>query len=51
MAQDVAAFLTWTAEPRMTERKQLGFRVMVFLSIFAVLLFFSYKTLWRDVKK
>lgn len=51
MAQDVAAFLTWTAEPRMVERKQLGLRVMVFLSIFAVLLFFSYKTLWRDVKK
>lgn len=51
MAQDVSAFLTWTAEPRMVERKQLGFRVMIFLSIFAVLLFFSYKTLWRDVKK
>lgn len=51
MARDVSAFLAWTAEPRMTERKQLGFRVMVFLSIFSVLLYFSYKTLWRNVKK
>ncbi len=51
MAKDVAAFLTWTAEPRLVERKQLGFRVMIFLSIFSVLLFFSYKTLWRNVKK
>lgn len=51
MARDVSAFLTWTAEPRLVERKQLGFRVIVFLSIFAILLFFSYKTLWRDVKK
>lgn len=51
MAKDVSAFLTWTAEPRMVERKQLGFRVMVFLAIFSVLLYFSYKVLWRDVKK
>jgi cytochrome c1 len=49
MARDVSAFLTWTAEPRMVERKQLGLRVMVFLAIFSVLLYFSYKTLWRNV--
>ncbi|MFT6084592.1 MAG: ubiquinol-cytochrome c reductase cytochrome b/c1 subunit [Alphaproteobacteria bacterium] len=51
MAKDVSAFLAWTAEPRMVERKQLGLRVMVFLSIFSILLYFSYKTLWRNVKK
>lgn len=51
MAKDVAAFLTWTAEPRMVERKELGLRVMVFLAIFSVLLYFSYKSLWRNVKK
>ena len=51
MARDVSAFLAWTAEPRMTERKETGFRVMVFLIIFAGLLFASYKVLWRDVKK
>lgn len=50
MARDVSAFLTWTAEPKMTERKQTGFRVMVFLIIFAGLLFASYKVLWRNVK-
>lgn len=51
MARDVSAFLTWTAEPRMTERKEMGSRVMIFLIIFAALLFASYKTLWRNVKK
>lgn len=50
MARDVTAFLTWTAEPRMVERKETGFRVMIFLIIFAGLLYASYKTLWRNVK-
>ncbi|MEM6603515.1 MAG: cytochrome c1 [Pseudomonadota bacterium] len=51
MAKDVSAFLAWTAEPRMTERKRTGSRVMLFLTIFAVLLYLSYKVLWRNVKK
>lgn len=51
MAKDVSAFLAWTAEPRMVERKELGLRVMAFLAVFSVLLYMSYKSLWRDVKK
>jgi ubiquinol-cytochrome c reductase cytochrome c1 subunit len=38
-AQDVAAFLMWAAEPHMEERKQTGFMVIMFLLIFASLLF------------
>ncbi len=51
MAKDVSTFLTWTAEPQMTQRKETGFRVMVFLSILTLLLFLSYKSIWRNVKK
>lgn len=45
-SRDVAAFLTWTAEPHMTERKRMGFQVMVFLVIFAGLLYLTKKKIW-----
>jgi cytochrome c1 len=48
MARDVTHFLAWTAEPKMEERKQMGFAVMLFLIVFSGLCFFSYRTLWRD---
>ena len=38
-AKDVSAFLMWTAEPGLAERKQRGFIVIIFLLIFAGLLF------------
>ncbi|WP_349362605.1 MAG: cytochrome c1 [Roseitalea porphyridii] len=50
MAKDVSAFLMWTAEPHLEERKQLGFRVMVFLLIFAALLYLSKKQVWSRVE-
>ena len=50
MAKDVAAFLIWAAEPKMEERKELGVQVMIFLTALAVLLFFAYKRVWRDVE-
>ncbi len=48
MARDVSAFLAWTAEPKMEERKQLGFMVMIFLSVLAGLMYFVKKKIWRD---
>src|SRR4029077_9565875 len=36
-SQDVTAFLSWAAEPTMTERKKIGFRVMVFLIVLSFL--------------
>jgi ubiquinol-cytochrome c reductase cytochrome c1 subunit len=48
-AMDVAAFLAWAAEPKMEERKAFGFGAMIYLLIFSVLLWFSYKRIWRDV--
>lgn len=49
MAQDVSAFLAWTAEPKMEERKRLGFMVMIFLGIFALLLYLVKKKIWAGV--
>lgn len=50
MAQDVAAFLMWTAEPKMMARKQTGFTAVLMLSIMAVLLYLTNKRLWAPVK-
>lgn len=50
MARDVTEFLTWAAEPKMEERKKLGTRMMLWLALFAVLLWFSNKKLWKKVK-
>jgi cytochrome c1 len=49
MAEDVVAFLMWTAEPKLEERKSLGVKVLIFLLALSVLLYFAYKRLWRDV--
>ncbi|SFR08435.1 cytochrome c1 [Poseidonocella sedimentorum] len=49
-AEDVAAFLMWTAEPKMMARKQAGFVGVLFLTIFAVLLYLTNKRLWANVK-
>jgi ubiquinol-cytochrome c reductase cytochrome c1 subunit len=50
MAKDVAAFLTWTAEPKMENRKSAGWAALGFLIIFTVLAWMSYKTIWADKK-
>ena len=49
-SRDVAAFLFWAAEPKLEERKAMGFRVVIFLIIFAGLLYFTKKRIWSDVQ-
>jgi cytochrome c1 len=39
----------WAAEPHMMARKRIGFQVMFFLVIFAGLMYFTKKKVWRDV--
>ncbi|MCT8158734.1 cytochrome c1 [Pseudoruegeria sp. SHC-113] len=51
MSEDVAAFLMWTAEPKMMARKQAGFTGVLFLTIFACLMYLTNKRLWAPVKK
>jgi ubiquinol-cytochrome c reductase cytochrome c1 subunit len=48
-ARDVTAFLSWAAEPTLAERKRIGLRVLVFLIIFASLLYFTKKKIWADL--
>ena len=50
MAKDVAAFLTWTAEPQLMARKQMGFVAVLFLIGLATLLYLTNKRLWAGVK-
>ncbi len=45
-ALDVSAFLAWAADPHMEQRKRIGFQVMVFLILFAGLLYFTKKKIW-----
>ncbi|MCE0505773.1 MULTISPECIES: cytochrome c1 [unclassified Roseivivax] len=49
-AKDVAAFLMWTAEPKMMARKQAGFVGVVFLTILSVLLYLTNKRIWKPIK-
>ena len=51
MALDVAAFLTWTAEPKMMQRKRAGFTGVIFLTVLAALLYLTNKKLWAPVKR
>lgn len=49
-AKDVAAFLTWTAEPKMQTRKSWGLGTIAFLLIFCFLAYGAKKQIWRNVK-
>ena len=46
MSKDVSAFLTWTAEPKMTQRKSVGWAALIFLIIFTGLAYLSYRQVW-----
>jgi ubiquinol-cytochrome c reductase cytochrome c1 subunit len=46
MAKDVAAFLMWTAEPKLEARKSTGVAVLVFLLFATVLAYMSYQNIW-----
>lgn len=50
MSQDVAAFLMWTAEPKMMARKQAGFVAVLFLTVLSVLLYLTNKRIWAPLK-
>jgi len=47
-AKDVASFLSWAAEPTLVERKKIGLRAMIFLIVFAVLMYYTKKRVWAD---
>lgn len=50
MAEDVSAFLMWTAEPKLGARKQAGFAGVALLGLLSVLLYLTNKKLWAPIK-
>ena len=48
-ATDVAAYMMWMAEPHLASRKELGFKVLIILSAFAVLMYLTKRKLWSNV--
>lgn len=50
MAQDVSAFLVWTAEPKLEKRHQTGWAVLGFLLFATTLAYMAYRNVWADKK-
>ena len=48
-AHDVATFLAWAGDPKQEERKQTGLAVMIYLLVFAGVVYGSYRAIWRNV--
>jgi ubiquinol-cytochrome c reductase cytochrome c1 subunit len=49
MAHDVVTFLTWTANPEMVQRKQIGWRVVLYLMLLTGLTYAVKRKVWADV--
>ena len=49
-SKDVSAFLMWAAEPKLEQRKETGFRVILFLIVLAGLFYFTKKNIWSRVE-
>jgi ubiquinol-cytochrome c reductase cytochrome c1 subunit len=49
MAKDVAAFLTWSAEPELEDRKRMGIKILAFLLVFTALAFALKRKIWSDI--
>lgn len=49
MAHDVVNFLQWAAEPEMEQRKRMGIRVILFLTIMTGFFYAAKKRIWKDI--
>lgn len=45
-AKDVSAFMMWLAEPDLASRKEMGFKVLIFLALFAALMYLTKRKIW-----
>lgn len=48
-AEDVAAFMMWTAEPHLEDRKRMGIKVLIFLIVFTGMLYAVKRKVWADL--
>ena len=49
-ARDIAAFLSWAADPTLDQRKRIGWQVMLYLLVTTVLLYLGKKRIWANIK-
>ena len=49
MAMDVTTFLTWASEPHLEARHQTGLKVIMYLIILTILVYFSMRRLWSRI--
>jgi ubiquinol-cytochrome c reductase cytochrome c1 subunit len=49
-AKDVSAFLMWAADPALSQRKAMGWQVLLYLLVTTVLLYFGKSRVWARVK-
>jgi cytochrome c1 len=50
-ARDVSAYLMWAAEPKLEERHKTGARVMIFLIVFAVIMYLAKRAVWSGLHR
>jgi len=49
LSKDVSAFLIWSAEPELEDRKRMGIKILAFLLVFTGLAFALKRKIWADV--
>lgn len=49
-ARDIAAFLSWAADPALNDRKRIGWQVMLYLLVTTVLLYLGKKRIWSRIE-
>ena len=49
-SRDVSAFMMWMAEPHLVSRKQTGFVVLLFLVLFAGLMYATKRKIWAGIE-
>lgn len=50
MSRDVTAFLIWTAEPELEDRKRLGIKVIIFLLVLSAMLYAIKRQVWAKLQ-
>ena len=49
MARDVTTFLAWAAEPELEARHKTGIKVIIYLILLSILVYFSMKKIWSRI--
>ena len=50
MAKDVVTFLMWAAEPHLESRHKIGLKVILYLLVLTILVYFSMKKIWSRIE-